>query len=971
MAVSSSSFFSDFGLLWYLEELNKDEFNKFKLLLKDETEEPGHQQIPWAEMKKAKRVDVANLMNKCYPGEQAWSVTFKILGKMGLKHLCEKAKAEMISIAQAVKPEDTTPMELEEEEKAMLGDGTDYKSQIKADLCIMRNKIHLPGQLQEFCHKITREDRELLEHLFDEDGQTGEQPQIVVLQGAAGTGKTTLVRKAMLEWAEGNLYQEKFAYAFYLNARDINQLKEASFVKLISKNWPSIEGSIEQIMSQPGRLLFIIDSFDELDFAFEEPESELSSNRNQEHPVSFLISSLLRKVMIPESSLLITTKPTAYKKLKSLLKRHRCVEIVGMSEDARREYMYQFYENPKWATQAFMSLRNNDIVFKMCQAHQLCWVFCTCLKQQMEKGADITLTCQTATSLFTCFLSSFLVPEDKSSPSVPNQFQLKNLCYLAAKGIWTLQYLFYREHFRKHGLYKPDVSIFVDMNILQVDSDYESCYMFIHLHVQEFFAAMFYVIKGHWKTTDIPYQSFEDLNQLLDSKDTHLMQMKCFLFGLVNEDIIKQLEKTFGCEMSRNLKWELLEWVETLENNEHSLSKLTFLELFHYLYETQYEAFTIQVMSYFRTINVAIRERLHLLVSSFCLKYCQPLQTIKLSATVIHKERPKSPDETWQAGQDDDDIRYWQDLCSVLHTSEHLKELDLFHSNLDGLATEILQQELRNPDCKLQRLRLRFVSFPDNCKSIFSSLTQNQNLTHLDLKGNNVGDNGVKFLCEDLKHPEHKLQNLSLEKCGLTVAGCEDLHSALIKNKRLKHLSLADNALGDGGVKIISNALTQSQSTLQSLVLMDCVLTSACCQDLAYVISNNSNLRNLDLGNNDLQDDGVKILCQALRHPSCNIQRLGLQACGLTSLCCQDLASTFSVNQRLLKINLTQNIFGYEGIKKLCEVLQSPECKLQTLGLSKEAFDEEAQKLLVAVVVSKPCLIIKSTFDEQDVEDGS
>ena len=93
--LSSSSFFSDFGLLLYLEELNKEELNRFKSLLKNETSEPGSCRIPWSEVKTAKREDLANLMNKCYPGEQAWEVALKIFGKMNLKDLCERANAEI------------------------------------------------------------------------------------------------------------------------------------------------------------------------------------------------------------------------------------------------------------------------------------------------------------------------------------------------------------------------------------------------------------------------------------------------------------------------------------------------------------------------------------------------------------------------------------------------------------------------------------------------------------------------------------------------------------------------------------------------------------------------------------------------------------------------------------------------------------------------------------------------------------
>lgn len=79
----------------YLEELNKEELKKFKLLLKNEVMEAGGCPIPWAEVKKAKREDLANLMKKHYSGEQAWDVALKLFGKMNLKDLYERAKTEI------------------------------------------------------------------------------------------------------------------------------------------------------------------------------------------------------------------------------------------------------------------------------------------------------------------------------------------------------------------------------------------------------------------------------------------------------------------------------------------------------------------------------------------------------------------------------------------------------------------------------------------------------------------------------------------------------------------------------------------------------------------------------------------------------------------------------------------------------------------------------------------------------------
>ncbi|CAK6449156.1 unnamed protein product [Pipistrellus nathusii] len=1080
---SSSSFFSDFGLLLYLEELNKNELSKFKSFLKSETTGPGNCLIPWTEVKKANREDLANLMHKHYPGEQAWDVALKIFGKMNMKDLCERAKAEISWTAQTMEPEDNMAGEAQGDLEAVLGDGTKYRIQIQEKFSLALDEKCWLGEPKDLHHDIAEEGRELLEHLFDVDVNTGEPPQTVVLQGAAGVGKTTLVRKAMLDWAQGTLYQEQFTYVFYLNAREINQWKERSFVEMISTDWPSTEGPIENIMSQPSSLLFIIDSFDEMNFAFEEPEFVLCEDWTQVHPVSFLMSSLLRKVMLPESFLLVTTRLTTCEKLKLLLKNQRSVELLGLSKDAREEYVYGFFEDKKWALLVLNLLKNNEMLFSMCHVPLVCWVICNSLEQQMEKGGDISLTCKSITALFTCYISSLFTQVNGRSPSLPKQAQLRNLCHLAATGVWTMTHVFYRANFRKHELTKTDVSSFLDLNILQKDTDYENCYEFTHLHIQEFFAAMFYMLADSSKVGDHSSQSFADLKLLLESTNCerpHLTRMKCFLFGLLNEDRVKQLEETLNCNMSLEIKGKILQGMEILGNSD-SFIQLGCLELFHCLYETQDEAFIIQAMRYFQKIVINICEKFHLLVSSFCLRHCQCLRTIKLSVTMVFEKmlKPSFPVETWNT------YYCWQDLCSVLHTNEHLRELELYHSNLNETAKKIFYKELSHPKCKLQKLLLRFFSFGDGCQNFASCLTHNQNLLHLDLKGSDIGDGGMKSLCEALRHPDCKLQNLSLESCnlttlcclniskilirshsliflnlstnnilddgvellcealrhpnchlerlslescGLTVAGCEDLSSALISNKGLTHLCLADNILGDGGVKLMSDVLKHPQCNLQSLVLrschftssssehlssslrsnkslthldlasnhlqddgvkllcdvfrhpgcnlqdlelMCCVLTSASCLDLASAILNNPNLRSLDLGNNDLQDDGVKILCEALRHPNCNIQRLGLEYCGLTSLCCQDLSSTLSSNQRLIKMNLVQNTLGYEGIKKLCEALRSPECKLQVLGLCTEAFDEEAQKLLEAVRVSNPHLVIKQDCSDHNGEDGS
>ncbi|KAM5248493.1 NACHT, LRR and PYD domains-containing protein 14 [Ctenodactylus gundi] len=1074
MADSPSSSFSDFGVLLYLEELDNEELNKFKLLLKD-CVEPGQRVIPWAAVKKANREELANLVNKYYPGEEAWKVVLRIFSKMNLKDLYRRAKAEINWKTQTVEPE-VAEVEVASAQEAVIGDGTDYKMKIKEHFCIIRDKSSLVRDPPYFHNGIFQKNRKLLENVFDADIRSGQQPRTVVLQGAAGVGKTTLMKKVMFDWAEGNLYQHRFSYVFYLRGREMSQLREKSFAQLLSTDWPSTEVPIERVLSHPSSLLFIIDSFDELNFAFEEPEFALCKDWTQVHPVSFLLSSLLRKVLLPTSCLLVTTRLTASKRLKPLLKNAHYVDLHAMSKDERMEYAYQFFLDATWATEAIRLIRNNETLFSMCEVPTVCQVICTCLKEQMEKGADITGTCQTTTAVFTCYISSLFSSEGNFS-SLPNETQLRSLCHLAAEGLYTMAHVIYRDNLRKHGLTSFDISIFLDANILQKDTQYENCYVFNHLHVQEFFGAMFYLLRTDWVDEGRPLHALEDLNLLLQSKsyrDPHLTQMKCFLFGLLNEDRVKQLEETLNCKISPNIKWELLQCMRVLGTHNSSLSQLVFLDLFHYLYETRDESFVAKAMSYFSKIVVDIYEETHLLEASFCVRPCRCLQSIKLTITMVNSSAAAEPRQT----DGDRTALCWQNLFSVLHTNGKLTELDLSYSNFDELTMKNFYDGLTHPNCKVKTLLLNFVSFPDGHKDIFGCLTHNQNLRHLDLKASDIEDNGVKSLCEALKHSECKLQNLrlescnltaicclnlskalirsqslvflnlstnsllddgvkllcealrhpkchlerlSLESCGLTAVGCEDLSLALISNKRLTHLCLADNNLGDSGIKLLSDALRHPQCNLQSLVLrychfsprsgeylsasllhnkslthldlssnrlqddgvkllcnvfwksgcnlrdmelMGCVLTSACCLDLVSIILNSPTLLSLDLGDNDLRDEGVKILCEALRHPNCNIQKLGLDYCGLTSVSCKDLSSVLLSNERLIKMNLTQNNLGREGLRSLCEVLRFQECKLQVLGLCKDAFDAEAQKLLEAVGVSNPNLVIKPTYKD-------
>ncbi|CAO2582700.1 NACHT, LRR and PYD domains-containing protein 14 [Lemmus lemmus] len=965
-----------------------------------------------------------------------------------------------------------------------LGDGTDYRTVIKEKFCVAWDKNSLSGESATLYQGIIQKDQKLLENIFNMDINTYKVRQTVILYGDAGVGKTTLLRKAVLEWVDGNLF-EKFAYVFYLSGREISQAKEKSFAQLISKNWPSSEVPIEQILSESRNLLFVIDSFDELDFSFEEPEFALCNDWTQEHPVSFLISSLLRKVMLPESFLLVTARSTAWKKLMPLLHKPHCVKVPGLSENARMDYIQHFFLNNKtWAKDAICSIRKNLRLFNMCHVCQVCWVVCTCLKQQVEKGGNIAMTCQTTTALFTCYVCSLFSRTDGSSVTLPNETLLRSLCQAAAEGVWTMKPILYKKNLRKHELTRNDISVFLDAKVLQEDTEYENCYVFPHLHVQEFFGALFYLLRENPEKNDYPLKPFESLYLLLESnhsEDPHLEQMKCFLFGLLNKEHIRQLEETFSFTISMDIKGELLMCLEALEKDDSYPSQLRLVDLFQCLYETQDKDFITQALSYFPKIAVQVEEESQLCIYSFCLKHCYSLETVKLTIKAELRDildlDPTSLEDTVARI-----THYWQDLFSVLHTNESLREMDLYESILDEALIKIINEELSHPKCKLQKLQFGLVCFLNNSQD-FSFLAACHTLTHLDLKHTDLEDNGFRSLCTALKCQQCKLrvlrleacdvnanrclqlsealeknsslvflnlstnilmndgvkslckifgdpncclERLSLASCGFTKDVCDILSLALTKSRRLTHLCLADNLLGDEGIELLSDALKHPQCTLQSLVLrccfftpvgseflstallnnrslvhldlganrledsgikllchvlqqptctleelelMGCVLTSESCLDLASVLVNSPNLWSLDLGNNNLTDAGLHILCDALKNPNCQIQRLGLENCGLTPACCQDLLSLFCTNQSLVQMNLMKNALNYNTIKNLCKVLRSPTCKMKFLALDKKELDrKKIKKFLNDVKTNNPELVIKPHYGTTESE---
>uniref|UniRef100_A0A3Q4GPP9 NACHT domain-containing protein n=1 Tax=Neolamprologus brichardi TaxID=32507 RepID=A0A3Q4GPP9_NEOBR len=224
---------------------------------------------------------------------------------------------------------------------------------------------------------------------------------------------------------------------------------------------------------------------------------------------------------------------------------------------------------------------------------------------------------------------------------------------------------------------------------------------------------------------------------------------------------------------------------------------------------------------------------------------------------------------------------------------------------------------------------------------------------------------------EFLRSENRSEKELSEIHCSalLSDTHCEVVASALkSRPSHLVHLDLSGNYLKYPGMKLLTGGLKSHNCKLESLNLTSCRLSETSCDSLVCALmSNPSHLTELDLSDNKLQDSGVKLLCNFLESPDCQLEALRsefsfilemlthlkpkirfdckicylsdlyfsfrLRSCKLSSYSCSLLVSALKSNpSNLRELDLSgNNKLKDEGLHYLCDFLGSPDCRLEIL----------------------------------------
>ena len=164
---------------------------------------------------------------------------------------------------------------------------------------------------------------------------------------------------------------------------------------------------------------------------------------------------------------------------------------------------------------------------------------------------------------------------------------------------------------------------------------------------------------------------------------------------------------------------------------------------------------------------------------------------------------------------------------------------------------------------------------------------------------------------------------LSLQSNKITSIGVAILAESLRNNKTLETLNLENNYISDDGVISLVEALSSTENVLKTLILYKNKITDRGMKSLAQFLENNDQLAWLYLGENEISNEGIRMLCASLTNHNQTLEMLVLSSNKLLNdLSVNYLLSMMEVNQSLKKLWIDDCNLSDYGRRRLEEKLQ-------------------------------------------------
>ncbi|KAK9525088.1 hypothetical protein VZT92_017425 [Zoarces viviparus] len=621
----------------------------------------------------------------------------------------------------------------------------------------------------------------------------------VLTKGVAGIGKSFSVQKFILDWAEGRENQD-VDFVFNLAFRDLNlSTDDKSLNQLLTDLHPAVHDLKDSEDFVKAKVIVILDGLDEsrlqLDF-----ENKRVTSVSQVTSVGNLLANLIQGNLLRNAKLWITSRPAAANQIPGEFV-DMVTEIRGFSDPQKEEYFRRrFPQDLGLADRIISHILSSQSLDIMCQIPIFCWIAAVLFKEifggDEEAETPQTLTEMMAYLLFTQTKHRSIKYDQKTEKNkerllkTHKEFLLK-LGKLAFVQLQKNNLIFYEEDLEECGIDLQEATVYsgfctIVLREEQVFSQ-KKVFFFVHLTIQEFFAALFVFDRFTNKNTK-ELGNFLDLEdkehtlldllkmtveKVLEDKNGHLDFFLRFLLGLMVEPNRRVLQGLLTPpDSSQDTEKKILTHLKAIRRK--ALSPDSGINLFQNMVEMRDHKVKDEIQEYLKSPDRSKTE----LTPLHCSALAYMLQVSKNDLDVL-------------------------DLKSYNTSEEGRRRLiPAVRSSRKAILA----------DCKVTEEWIKHLAF--GLKFPYVPLRD------LDLSNNDLKDSGVQLLCDGLSNQCCRLKTLSLSGCQVTEVGCASLASTLrSKASQLVELDLSYNHPGESGAKLLSELETDPEYKLSLLNL--------------------------------------------------------------------------------------------------------------------------------------------------------